>query len=111
MSTLNVSTETWAANGTAVAGTVTAVVCTNTDPAYGFTVGVFKDETGTVVVSTRAALSGTAGNANGGEPAFDGKDVFVPAAALGNAVDGPARSRTIYVTALSGSVNYWVTVS
>lgn len=111
MSTVNTSTKTWSANGAAVAGTVTKVECTNTDPSYGFTVGVFKDEAGTVVVSTNPSLSGTAGNAAGGEPAFDGKDVFVPREALQAAIDGTAVSRAIYVTALSGTVNFWVTVS
>lgn len=104
MANVNISTATYAANGSVDTAAADAVILTNFTPAFGITVGVFKGETGTVMVSVNPALSEAPGNANGGEPAFDGKDVFVPAEALQN-----AKSNRIFVRSTSGTVNYWVT--
>ena len=90
--------------GSAVAGVVD-VVTAGFAPSQGFVVGVYKGETGQVVVGLRSDLSGTAGAAACGEPAFDGKEVVVTAEQLQLANAG---LKTIYVTAVSGTVPYWV---
>jgi hypothetical protein len=104
MATVNLVRNNYTANGSATAGTVDPVVCVDFFPTFGLTVGVFEGETGSVVVSLNPALSGTEGESNGGEPAFAGKDVFIPADVM--LING--RTNTIYVTSTSGTVNYWV---
>jgi hypothetical protein len=104
MATVNLVRNNYTANGSVTAGTVDSVVCTDFLPAFGLTVGVFAGEEGSVVVSLNPAVSGTVGAAAGGEPAFAGKDVFLPAEMM----TANGRVTTIYVTSTSGTVNYWV---
>ncbi len=104
MANVSLLRNNYAANGIADAGVIDAVICTDFLPVFGLTVGVFSGETGSVVVSLNPQVSGTAGNSNGGEPAFAGKDVFIPAEAM--TING--KTNRLYITSTSGSVNYWV---
>ena len=112
MATVNISAANYAANGAAGTGsadviTITTPIVSNKSLVYGMTIGVFKDEAESILVSMNSSLSGTPGNAAGGEPAYDGKDVFIPVEALlhKNVV------QPVYVISTSGTVNYWVTLS
>ena len=105
MATINLSRTKYATSGTAGTSEADIIVLDGFFPTYGVTVGVYNGEADQVVVSLNADLSGTLGNANCGEPAFDGKDVFIPAEAFVNA----GKVTRLYVRSPSGNVEYWVT--
>lgn len=105
MANVSLTRTKYAVGGTASSSAADAVIIDGFFPTFGVTVGVYKGEADSVVVSLNSALSGTAGNANCGEPAYDGKDVFIPADALINA----GKAMTVYVRATTGDVEYWVT--
>ena len=108
MATVSITAGMGGANGIATAGTVDQITCANFIPPTGFMVGVFPGEVGEVVVSVNPNLVGTAGDLNGGEPGYDGRDVIVTKSQLVRS--GGKDNKTIYITALAGSVPYWVTV-
>lgn len=106
MATVSITAAKGMANGAVTAGTTDTVTCSDFVPSDRFTVGVFDGEAASVVVGLHAGFNATPGHADGGEPAYLGRDVVVTAEQLRRS--GGSGNKTIYVASPTGTVEYWV---